>query len=111
MGRSFLALNPVTEGSGRNLKMIDYLAHGLPILSTPIGIRGFEDFNISNSIIVSEPDQFGTNIVKLSEEREKIKEMSKNSRILYEEILKTENKIDPDEIITQAYIKFKNSQS
>ena len=111
MGRSFLALNPVEEGSGRNLKMIDYLAHGLPILSTPIGIRGFEDFNISNSIIVSEPDQFGTNIVKLSEEREKIKEMSKNSRILYEEILKTENKIDPDEIITQAYIKFKNSQS
>ena len=111
MGRCFLALNPVTEGSGRNLKMIDYLAHGLPILSTPIGVRGFEDFNISNSIIVSEPDQFGTNIVKLSEEREKIKEMSKNSRILYEEILKTENKIDPDEIITKDYIKFKNSQS
>ena len=111
MGRSFLALNPVEEGSGRNLKMIDYLAHGLPILCTPIGIRGFEDFNISNSIIVSEPDQFGTNIVKLSDEREKIKEMSKNSRILYEEILKTENKIDPDEIIMQTYIKFKNSQS
>ena len=111
MGRSFLALNPVTEGSGRNLKMIDYLAHGLPILSTPIGVRGFEDFNISNSVIISEPDQFGTSIVKLSEEREKIKAMSKSSRILYEEILKTENKIDPDEIIMQAYIKFKNSQS
>lgn len=111
MTKCFLALNPVTEGSGRNLKMVDYLAHGLPIISTPIGVRGFEDYNIKDVIIVSDIDHFGMNIEKLSEDREKVKEMSKSSRILYEEISRTENTIDPDEIITQAYHNFKNPQS
>ena len=111
MSKCFLALNPVTEGSGRNLKMIDYIAHGLPIISTPIGVRGFEDYNIKDSIIVSDIDHFGMNIEKLAKDREKVKEMSKNSRILYEDISKTENTIDPDDIIMQAYHNFKNLQS
>ena len=111
MSRCFLALNPVTEGSGRNLKMIDYLAHGLPILSTPIGVRGFEDYNIKDAIIESDIDRFGEIIEKLSEDREKVKEMSDSSRILYEQISKAENTIDSDEIIMRAYNNFKNLQS
>lgn len=111
MSRCFLALNPVTEGGGRNLKMIDYLAHGLPILSTPIGVRGFEDYNIKDAIIESDIDRFGEIIEKLSEDREKIKEMSDSSRILYEQISKAESTIDPDKIIMQAYRNFKNLQS
>jgi hypothetical protein len=111
MSRCFLALNPVTEGSGRNLKMVDYLAHGLPVMSTPIGVRGFEDFSITDSIIVSELGQFGSKIEKLSEDREMVEQMSKNSRVLYEKISKTENAIDPDEIIMQAFYDFKNLQS
>lgn len=91
--------------------MMDYLAHGLPIISTPIGVRGFEDYNIKDSIIVSDIDHFGMTIEKLAEDREKVKEMSKNSRILYEDISKTENTIDPDDIIIQAYHNFKNLQS
>ena len=111
MSRCFLALNPVTEGSGRNLKMVDYLAHGLPVLSTPIGVRGFEDFSITDSIIVSELGQFGSKIEKLSEDREMVERMSKNSRILYEKISNTENAIDPDEIIMQVFYSFKNLES
>jgi glycosyltransferase involved in cell wall biosynthesis len=37
-----LALNPMFSGSGTNIKMLEYMAHGLPILSTPIGVRGIE---------------------------------------------------------------------
>lgn len=33
-------LNPVISGSGTNLKMLEYAAAGLPILSTPFGGRG-----------------------------------------------------------------------
>jgi len=36
-----LALNPMTEGSGMNLKVAECLAHGLPVLSTPFGARGY----------------------------------------------------------------------
>lgn len=35
-----LALNPVTSGSGTNLKMLHYAAAGVPILTTPFGNRG-----------------------------------------------------------------------
>ena len=35
-----MALNPMLSGSGSNLKMLDYLASGLPVITTPIGARG-----------------------------------------------------------------------
>ncbi|MBK1723518.1 glycosyltransferase family 4 protein [Thiocystis violacea] len=35
-----VGLNPMTTGSGTNLKMLEYAAAGLPILSTPFGARG-----------------------------------------------------------------------
>ncbi len=38
-----LALNPMTEGSGTNLKVPDALAHGTPVLTTPFGRRGLPD--------------------------------------------------------------------
>ncbi|HET7050478.1 MAG TPA: glycosyltransferase [Solirubrobacteraceae bacterium] len=36
-----LALNPMKVGSGSNLKLVDYLATGLPVLSSTVGARGF----------------------------------------------------------------------
>lgn len=36
-----VALNPMLGGSGLNVKMIEYMAMGLPILTTPFGARGF----------------------------------------------------------------------
>lgn len=35
-----LALNPMKTGSGTNLKTVEYLAWGLPLVSTPCGMRG-----------------------------------------------------------------------
>jgi glycosyltransferase involved in cell wall biosynthesis len=36
-----LALNPMKVGSGSNLKLVDYLAAGLPVVSSTVGARGF----------------------------------------------------------------------
>lgn len=38
-----LALNPVSRGSGSNIKMAEYLAAGLTVVSTPVGARGYEE--------------------------------------------------------------------
>lgn len=38
-----LALNPMQSGGGSNIKLFDYLAAGLPVISTPFGARGVED--------------------------------------------------------------------
>lgn len=35
-----LAINPMTSGTGSNLKMLDYFAAGLPVMSTAFGARG-----------------------------------------------------------------------
>ena len=38
-----VALHPVVQGGGTNLKVLDYLAHGLPVVSTEFGFRGYPD--------------------------------------------------------------------
>ncbi|UNK56441.1 glycosyltransferase [Pseudoxanthomonas daejeonensis] len=35
-----VAINPMSAGSGTNIKMFDYMAAGLPVLSTVVGARG-----------------------------------------------------------------------
>lgn len=40
---STVALNPIQQGSGSNIKVADYLQHGLPVLTTTFGSRGYED--------------------------------------------------------------------
>jgi len=47
-----VALNPMLSGSGSNLKMLDYAACGIPILTTPFGNRGLAF--PSSSVWVSE---------------------------------------------------------
>ena len=38
-----VALNPIDEGSGSNLKLVDYFAAGVPVISSTVGARGIED--------------------------------------------------------------------
>ncbi|MFB8791991.1 MAG: glycosyltransferase family 4 protein [Potamolinea sp.] len=40
LGIADVALNTVTFGSGTNLKMLEYFAAGIPVISTPVGARG-----------------------------------------------------------------------
>lgn len=42
MSSADVALNPMLSGSGTNLKMLDYSAAGLPIITTPFGNRGLD---------------------------------------------------------------------
>jgi glycosyltransferase involved in cell wall biosynthesis len=53
-----VALNPMTSGSGTNLKMLEYFAAGIPVISTPFGMRGLgsgpEHLKVSD--IASFPD-------------------------------------------------------
>ena len=40
------ALNPIDSGSGTNLKMFDYMAKGIPIVTTSFGTRGIAEKDI-----------------------------------------------------------------
>ena len=38
-----VAVNPVKHGSGSSIKLAEYLAAGLPVVSTPVGVRGWSE--------------------------------------------------------------------
>lgn len=64
---SDIAINPLLSGSGTNLKMLEYLASGLPTITTEIGNRGF-NFKHDKEVIVSEIDQFTDYLNQLKDE-------------------------------------------
>lgn len=56
-----IALNPMQSGGGTNIKLIDYFARSLPVISTPFGVRGM-DVREAEDIIITELDEFATAI-------------------------------------------------
>jgi len=57
--RADVALNPMSAGSGTNVKMFDYLASGLPVLTTTIGARGICDRSIAPTFLrLASQEQF-----------------------------------------------------
>ena len=57
-----LAINPMTSGTGSNLKMLDYFASGTPVLSTAHGARGIDALP-DKHFLVSDIDQFLPSLV------------------------------------------------
>lgn len=62
---SLFALNPVISGSGSNIKLADFFANGLFVVSTVFGLRGYPE-NINKHIALAEPDNFAQVINSLS---------------------------------------------
>lgn len=51
-----LALNPMASGSGSNVKVLDYMANGLPVLSTSFGMRGIAAIEDQHFLQAELPD-------------------------------------------------------
>lgn len=79
-----LAINPMFSGSGTNLKVLEYIACGIPLLSTKFGMRGLELFN--NYIYIAQKKDFWEAIEKtLSLPAEILENNSKEARKICEE--------------------------
>ncbi|HHQ6574850.1 TPA: glycosyltransferase [Serratia fonticola] len=62
---SLFAVNPVISGSGSNIKLADFFANGLFVVSTKFGLRGYPE-NIQKHIALAEPEAFSSVINALS---------------------------------------------
>ncbi|MBL4681028.1 MAG: glycosyltransferase family 4 protein [Pseudomonadales bacterium] len=60
-----IALNPIISGSGTNLKVLEYVSAGVPVLSTSFGNRGFP-FIHGESILIAELEQFKIELLEMS---------------------------------------------
>ena len=82
-----VAIVPITKGSGTRLKIFEYLASGIPIVSTKKGAEGIQVENDKHILLSDNIDQdFINNIVLLYKNEEKRKNLAIKGRKLVEEI-------------------------
>ena len=76
-----VAINPMMSGSGTNLKMLDYMAAGLPVVSTEVGARGID---LENGIhaIICDIDMFHEKISEIINDNNLSESLSSNGRDL-----------------------------
>jgi len=60
-----IALCPLLEGSGTSLKTVEYLAAGLALVSTPVGVRGLEVRDGEQALVV-DVDAFPAAVARLA---------------------------------------------
>lgn len=66
LGVGDLALNPITTGSGTNIKMLDYFGSGIPVVSTKFGARGL-GVRPDEHYLEADPDEFAIGLERLRE--------------------------------------------
>ncbi|MDI3501273.1 MAG: hypothetical protein PWP22_1044 [Thermoanaerobacter sp.] len=78
-----IAINTVTSGSGTNVKMLEYMSAGLPIITTEFGARGLDIKNEVHAII-DDIKEFPFWIEMLANNEDLRVKLSKNARKLVE---------------------------
>ena len=79
------ALNPMLSGSGTNIKMFDFMAYGLPTVTTAIGARGIETGGREAFVLTDPaPEPFARAIESIAAP-EKRTEIGVNARLCVEE--------------------------
>lgn len=81
-GLADVALNPMTYGSGTNLKMLDYFAAGIPVVSTYVGVRGLGVDEGKHCLIV-DLEKFNQAIIDVKQENFKSKKIRIETAKIY----------------------------
>ncbi len=76
-----VALNPMLGGSGTNIKMLDYMAAGLPVITTPIGARGL-DLENYYSAMICEITEFPAKILEVLSDKDLYNKLKENGHSL-----------------------------
>jgi glycosyltransferase involved in cell wall biosynthesis len=79
-----LAVNPMRSGGGMQVKLLEFLAAGLPTVTTPIGARGLDALS-GRDLIVAELPDFAGAIQSLVDDPVRAAEIGGTGRRLVEE--------------------------
>jgi glycosyltransferase involved in cell wall biosynthesis len=74
-----IALNPLTSGSGTSLKAVEYLACGLPTITTAMGMRGLELVS-GHDVLQGKIGDFPDMMIRLLTDQELRLQLSYNGR-------------------------------
>lgn len=70
LAAAHVAINPVTLGGGSSLKIGDFLCAGLPVVTTPVGIRGFDLKDGESALVAEMGEPFAAAIERLRQSPE-----------------------------------------
>lgn len=76
-----IALNPMQSGGGTNIKLIDFFARSLPVISTPFGARGIDAAD-GKELIVASINEFPEAIKSLAGASKRRREIGSAARQL-----------------------------
>ncbi|UQZ83956.1 D-inositol-3-phosphate glycosyltransferase [Paenibacillus konkukensis] len=74
-----VAINPMFSGAGTNLKTLEYLSAGIPLISTDCGVRGINLVNRDHFLLASKTD-FAAKIIELLDDEILMESISKKGR-------------------------------
>jgi glycosyltransferase involved in cell wall biosynthesis len=84
--RAEIVLAPLTASAGTNIKVLEAMAMGRAIVSTPAGVNGFDFANGRDLIVVESPEAMAKEILRLSadaEARTKIEAKAREAALKY----------------------------
>jgi glycosyltransferase involved in cell wall biosynthesis len=79
MNSKSIMVVPLFSGSGMRIKIIEGMALGKPIVTTPVGTEGISTTSGENIIVITDADGFVQSISDLIENREYFDKISKNA--------------------------------
>jgi len=79
-----IAINPIISGGGTNIKLLEYLASGIPTVTTPFGARGI-DIEPNRHALVKDIEDFSEGILELLGDEDLQERLRINGRKLVEE--------------------------
>lgn len=80
--RARVVINPLQQGSGVNLKMIEALASGRPVVATPAAIRGLPDQVRSHLAVCSTPEAFASAAIDILTSEESPVDQTKRAALM-----------------------------
>ena len=81
-----IAVVPLTDGGGTRMKILDYFAAALPVVSTGKGIEGIPASHGEEALIIDEWPAFIEAISGLWRDKEKAAELGRNGRVFAESL-------------------------
>ncbi|HEU4355986.1 MAG TPA: glycosyltransferase family 4 protein, partial [Actinomycetota bacterium] len=80
-----MSVVPIRFGGGTRIKILEALAHGVPVVSTRIGAEGLEVEHGRHLLLADSPEEFADNCIALSRDRVRREALSRDGIKLVQE--------------------------